>query len=755
MAEVQAHVVVVDDAATNLAILSAILGSRPETDVHPFESSRDALSYAHAHPVDAFIIDFHMPAPSGLEMVELLRADPRFAFVPIIIVTAEHEREHRLDALAHGANDFIERPIEPRELLARLDTLLSLHAARKQLTDNVLQLERSLLVREREAREQAERMVTLWRIVTNTELATDDVPDEILSAGARGIRPGHLFNGNLSRIDSDEFKIIARTQLARGTGLRVGERLPLANSIAGALADRPMTLTWDDVSAVDGPDAGVFTNMSRFGARAVIGTSFYAGRTMYALVFWSRTLLDAPFSNEDRTYIELLASYFAGRMQQAWQAERVAYHLQHDTLTGLRNRTQFRLEARIESAKHDGGTLAIVGLDAFHFANENFGHIIGDALLVEVAAGLAGAAIGDEIVARLAGDTFGIFLPGVADDESARRRLAAFAARFNEPFSTGDREGKEFIPLSATIGYVIADDASTPIDTLLSRADTALIAGKRIGRGHTVAFEPGMESEEAARDRFLAELALAVERNEFELYFQPHIDLATGRPAGAEALIRWNHPTRGLLSPSDFIPFAEKHNVIRPISRWVMYESACAAERFRAIDPAFRVYFNLSALDLADRAILDGFHDLAANGLHLANVGVELTETTAMQDLGATLHTVKALQELGIRIAIDDFGVGYSSLSLLKRLPVDLIKIDRTFMSEILFDRRDAVIAEAVIGFGQEFGFVTLGEGVETQEQLQWLREHNCRYAQGYFMARPQGIDTFANWLEAAQQPVA
>jgi EAL domain-containing protein (putative c-di-GMP-specific phosphodiesterase class I) len=279
-----------------------------------------------------------------------------------------------------------------------------------------------------------------------------------------------------------------------------------------------------------------------------------------------------------------------------------------------------------------------------------------------------------------------------------------------------------------------------------------VFAAKRRGPGLVEFYRPGMESEASSRARRLTELSQAVARGEFELYFQPHLDLATMTVSGAEALIRWNHPDGGLVVPGAFIPFAEQHGMIRTITRWVMASALDACSKLRTIDPAFRLYFNLSAVDFADTAIVGELRAAGARGTDLSNIGVELTETVAIHDLGAASRTVRHLQELGVRVAIDDFGTGFSSLSLLKRVPFDVIKIDRSFVSEVLTGERDAAITETIIAGGNQLGYETVGEGVETQGQLDWLRAHGCHYVQGYVVAPPQRLDTFLDWL---QRPTA
>jgi diguanylate cyclase (GGDEF)-like protein len=743
------HVVVVDDAETNVAILSAIVGMRPETVAHAFTSSREALAFAAENDVDAFVLDYNMPSPDGREVIEHLRRDPRFQFAPIIIVTADSERGNRLAALLAGANDYIERPVEPRELLARLDTLLALHAARQRLADDVSALTQSLRIEEDHSRWQADRMVALWRIVSNPDLTTDDMIHAILREGARAIRAGHRFAGTLMREDGADVVIEAEArQRARPVGLPgVGARVPIADTVQPDLAGGATTAGWSDVQL--DPALANRSYVQVGNVRAAIVTTFTAGRSRYHLQFLSRAPLDQPFRPDDFAYVELLGQFFCGRMQQAWQHDRITYQLAHDLLTGLRNRTQFRLDARAALTASGSGTVAVASLDGFRHINETYGHIIGDALLVEVGAALAERSGDSDIIGRLAGDTFGIFLPGAGREDEARTRLAVYNEAFGRPFGTGDREGKEGIPLSATFGFDLASDGTARIDALLSHADTAVFAAKRMprGRGRTVRFEAGMESAEAERNRMLEELSFALTRNEFQLYFQPHVNVQTRRVAGAEALIRWNHPTRGIVMPDEFIRFAEQNGSIRAISMWVMQETMRHSELLRAFNESFRLYFNLSALDLTDLAVVGELRAAERRGVHLENIGVEVTETAATHDLGLMLQTVKTMQRLGVRVAIDDFGTGYSSLALLKKLPVDVVKIDRTFVSEVLAGEYDSAISESVISFGRRFGFETLGEGVETEEQLEWLRERGCAYAQGYLITRPLPYDKFLQWL--------
>ena len=658
------HIVVVDDAATNLEIISAIVGDIPDAVVHPFVRSSDAMSWAFEHHVDAFVLDYNMPDPDGLAMIGMLRADPRYQYVPIVVLTAAQEFDVRLAALAAGANDFLERPIERREVLSRVQTLLALQAARTVLAAQVGDLAHFLRVADRKARVQAQRLETLWRVANASyDPRSESAVQAVLSEGAAAIRSGQAFFGSLVRVDENDIVFFASARPEQPSHrimdlAPLGARMPLADVPQQWVLEAGTTRSWDDL-AID-PDVAGLPVVLALDERALICTSFRVGATTYILSFGSGQPVTDPFGPEDHTYVQLLADFFSSRLQQVAQSDRLIYHLTHDTLTGVRNRTQFRLDARLRLASNGCGTVAAVAIDAFRGINEEFGHIIGDALLVEVGAALSESTTGADVVGRLAGDTFGLYLDGVCSEDAVRGRLETVLQIFTRPFSTGDREGKEFVPLSATIGAAFTADEGTSIDQLLARADTAVFAAKQRGPGNIEIYQPAMESEAGSRARRLAEISRGLENGEFELFFQPHLDLTTSAICGAEALLRWRHPEHGVLAPGSFLPFAEKNGLIRSITRWVTGSALAASERLRTIDPVFRLYFNLSAIDFSDEAIVTDLRRAAERGVHLENVGIELTETAAMNDVGTAARTVRQLQDLGVCVAIDDFGTGYS-----------------------------------------------------------------------------------------------
>jgi diguanylate cyclase (GGDEF)-like protein len=589
----------------------------------------------------------------------------------------------------------------------------------------------------------------LWRIATNPTLTGDELTLAMLAETTSAIRSGFPFMGALFRMSGDDVVVEAVCETpeyaatARGTaGIRAGLRIALA----GTAVERVLELgngthTWDDLrAAFDTP------RVQEAGWRSTIATTFESGRSTFLLWFASVDETGS-WETEDRAYVEIAASFFANQAQMGWQFSQLQYHQTHDVLTGLYNRSQFRSQARMATIDSRCFAVIVVDVNAFTEVNKAYGNMIGDALLVEVAAGLSENTLPGEIAGRLYGDTFAVFIPEPRSYEFVRERARHFVQRFQRPFSTGDREGKEFVTLTACIGIATAPEHGTNLDVLITRAGIAVAAAKARGHGTMLSFEPSMEGDGDRTVRFRNELALALADGQFELYFQPHLNLQNGEHFGCEALIRWRHPERGLILPGEFIPLAERLGLIDRIDTWVMNEALRAAREFEQQGRRMRVYFNLSGRHAGDPKVIEALADAAAQGLSLANLGIEITETDAMRDFEATRAVCIAARELGVRIALDDFGTGYSSLTALRRLPVDLVKIDRSFVSGILEHGHDAALVEAIIQMARIFGCEVLAEGVEQAGEVDWLRAHECTFVQGYAISHPLPIGAFNTWL--------
>ena len=469
------RVVIVDDDDLNLRLLRGIVEELPDTSAATFNSSAEALEWARNRVVDCFIVDYHMPKPDGLELTGLLRTIERFATVPIVMVTGAHERDVRYAALDAGANDFIEKPFDRRELLARLTTLLALQKAQSMLAMQVGSLESTLLESEDRSRRHADRLQALWQIATNVELAEEERIAAMLRQGAAAIRPGEPFQGVLSRLEGDFLIVEAVAAPADVVPLAAGMRIPVAETMFAQTLRHGRTVSRDLPSV-----ASLSLTARGLGWSASVSSPLRAGGATYSLAFGSTQPMFNSFSPEDYAYIEVIAAFFATHFQQRWQSMRIRHQLDHDSLTGLQNRTRFRSVGRAAFQAAPKAAIAVIDLASFRELNEEHGHLIGDAVLVEVAAGLAALAREGEVVARVGGDSFAIFFPHVGSEGWLAERLEQLRTIFDVPIPIGDREGREGVEVSATIGVARAPDDATTFDQLLFRAEGMTAAGELV-----------------------------------------------------------------------------------------------------------------------------------------------------------------------------------------------------------------------------------------------------------------------------------
>jgi diguanylate cyclase (GGDEF)-like protein len=414
--------------------------------------------------------------------------------------------------------------------------------------------------------------------------------------------------------------------------------------------------------------------------------------------------------------------------------EKMVYLAQHDSLTGLPNRVLFRdkLSEGLAFARRGYGlALLCIGLDRFKAVNDALGHPVGDKLLRLVADRLAGAARDTDTVSRLGGDEFAIVERAIARPSDATIFASRLLDLLAEPF---DVDGHR-IALSTSIGIVLSPQDGVDADQLLRGADLALYRAKADGRGVYRLFQAEMDRQMQTRRLLELDLRQALQENQFEVFYQPQVDLRSRCVTAVEALLRWHHPDRGMVSPADFIPLAEEIGLIVPIGAWVL-RTACAT--VASWPGALRVAVNLSAAQLTGQ-------DLVANvtkalrdaGLPADRLELEITESVMLNDTVATLATLHRLRDLGVHIALDDFGTGYSSLSYLRRFPFDRIKIDQSFVREMPRQPDCGAIVRAIAGLSSALGMATTAEGVETQEQLDLLVAAGCNDIQGFLFSRP------------------
>jgi diguanylate cyclase (GGDEF)-like protein len=425
--------------------------------------------------------------------------------------------------------------------------------------------------------------------------------------------------------------------------------------------------------------------------------------------------------------------------RQMEEIERRAYY---DELTGLPNRTLYRdrIEEAILAAHRDGGraTLMLLDVDRFKEVNDALGHDTGDLLLQELARRLRMSLRTDETLARLGGDEFGILLPG-ASVEEAMVCASRIHAAFKSPFTLRGLA----LEVRTSIGIASYPDHGEDIDTLIQHADVAMYVAKD-NRAGTSTYDAEEDENDAARLALAGELRRAIEQDELVLHFQPISDLETGRIVGAEALVRWEHPERGFIQPTDFIPLAERMGLLNPLSRHVVESSLRQCAVWNASGVALRVSVNLSIPDLLDLELPDWIAELLAEcSVRPEQLELEITESTILADPFRVRHVLNRLNDLGLRLAIDDFGTGYSSLAYLKRLPVQTIKIDRSFVMEMCADPSDATIVRSTIDLGRNLGLDIVAEGVQSQEIWDALRGLGCTLAQGFLIGRPMPAADF------------
>jgi diguanylate cyclase (GGDEF)-like protein len=430
------------------------------------------------------------------------------------------------------------------------------------------------------------------------------------------------------------------------------------------------------------------------------------------------------------------------------QIEEIEHAAYFDDLTELPNRRHFlQLTAdAIAAAGPTGRGPAVLLLDLDHFkdVNDTLGHQYGDVLLQALCPRLAGA-LGDAVtLARLGGDEFGILAPAASEAEAialAERVLASL----NEPIVVAD------IPLAVETGVGIALSPAHGVDadTLLRRADVAMYSAKKFHAGYVI-YDPGADTHTADSLSLVAELRRALANRELSVVYQPKARLADAGVSGVEALVRWNHPTRGLVSPADFIPIAERTGLIRPLTRYVLDAAVRQARLWAEAGLYLNVAVNLSAADIVNSELPDEVAALLQREFLPAGLlGLEVTETAVMSDPASARDVLLRLRGMGIRLAIDDYGTGHSSLSYLKALPVTALKIDRSFVSDMASDRSDATIVRSTITLARSLGLDVVAEGVETAEAWEDLRAFGCTEAQGYLIARPLAAEELPRWLSA------
>lgn len=433
--------------------------------------------------------------------------------------------------------------------------------------------------------------------------------------------------------------------------------------------------------------------------------------------------------------------------------EKMAYLAHHDFLTSLPNRLLLndRIAQAIELAKRHGTQIAVLflDLDNFKHINDSLGHVIGDTLLQSVAQRLGTCVRGSDTVSRQGGDEFVILLAEYKHENDAALIARKIVAMLALPHTIAEHK----LHATTSLGISVYPADGQDAETLIKNADTAMYHAKEKGRNNYQFFRNDMNLRAVERQFIEANLRRALENQEFVLHYQPKVNIDTGMITGAEALLRWNHPEWGMVLPQRFISISEECGLIVPIGRWVLREACAQAMRWRDVGlPAISMAVNISALEFRQTDFFEGMNKILSDtGLEAHCLQLEITESVLMRDASSSAAILQKLKTRGVELAVDDFGTGYSSLSYLKQFPVDVLKIDQSFVHDLGPTEGNGIIVSAVIGMGNSLNLRVIAEGVENQTQLAFLKAHNCKEAQGYLFSRPLGADQFAALLKSGE----
>jgi diguanylate cyclase (GGDEF)-like protein/PAS domain S-box-containing protein len=657
---------------------------------------RNSARNAVVDDIDAILLDLFLPDCRGIDTFN--RVFNLAARTPILIIAAPQEELAAKVAVQRGAQDYL--------LIDRLDAYLLPKVLRSMI-------------------ERAANVEALYEEKERAEVTLNSIGDAVVSTDAHGqITFLNPVAERLTGWSRDE-----------ATGRPLEDVLVMIDAVTRDRVSDPMQQAMRENKTV-----GLTPNcvlVRRDGVEAAIEDSV------------------APIHDRQRQVTGAVMVFHDVSAARALSA-RMAHLAQHDSLTDLPNRLLLndRLAQAMALAHRAGQQLAILylDLDRFKTINDSLGHAIGDRLLQSVARRLSQCVRLTDTVSRQGGDEFVILLSQLNNARdaavSAEKTLAALAA----PHAIEEHA----LYVTASIGVATFPDDGTTSEALLKNADFAMYRAKEKGRNCFQFFTPEMNTSVIRRQAVENGLRSAIDRQSFSLHYQPKFNLRTGAITAVEALVRWRHPTRGLLLPGEFIPIAEESGLIVPLGQWVLREGCRQGKAWyeRGLKP-IKMSINISAVELRSHDFVENVRAvLERTGFDPGQLELELTETFLMHDVESTLRVLEKLKALGIALALDDFGTGYSSLSYLRKFPIDTLKVDESFLRDVAQDVDNASIVKAIIYMGKSMHMLVVAEGVESAEQLAFLQEHECLEGQGYYLARPLNASHLADLLARETNPL-
>jgi diguanylate cyclase (GGDEF)-like protein/PAS domain S-box-containing protein len=690
-AQASKSLLLIEDNAGDARLLEEMFadGDSDDIDMTKVTSMSGAEAHLSEHAVDIILLDLDLPDSQGLEAVRRARAvAPR---IPLVVLTGLDDESVAAQSLQEGAQDYlIKGQIETRSLVRSLR-----YAIERNILEEALSAEK-------------ERAQVTLNCIGDAVVCTD-------------------ISGNITFLNIVAEKMTGWSML-EAKGYPLAKVFRTRQSMNSEPTETTSELAILQIRAVHMPPS--CTLIRRDGLQIPIEDSI------------------APIRNRDGQAAGAVIVFRDVSIAKA-MAQEIAHTAEHDFLTGLPNRMLLndRISQAIAVAKRNLKQVAVLFLDVdgFKHINDSLGHPVGDQLLQSISQRLLECARSVDTVSRQGGDEFVVLLSELTHPRAASVMAGRMLRAVAEPHVVGKHE----LHVTTSIGVSVFPDDGPNAETLIKNADTAMYQAKENGRRSFQFFKPSMNARAVERQSIEERLRRALERQEFELHYQPKVNIRTGAITGAEALIRWNHPTRGQLSPADFIPIAEDCGLILPIGRWVQRQ---ACEQARAwLDaglPATAMAVNVSAMEFQNEGFLQGLSQvLQESGWEPRLLELELTESVLMKHVETAIALLRALQESGVQVALDDFGTGYSSLSYLRRFPIDSLKIDRSFVQQIADGPDNSAIVTAVISMARSLKLRVVAEGVETVQELQFLQAHQCDEVQGYYLSRPLPAAQFASLL--------
>jgi diguanylate cyclase (GGDEF)-like protein/PAS domain S-box-containing protein len=649
----------------------------------------EAEAYLSDHAVDIILLDLGLPDSQGLDAVRRARAAaPR---VPLVVLTGLEDESVAAQSLQQGAQDYLVKgQFDSRSLLRSLR-----YAIERNNMEEALSAEK-------------ERAEATLNCIGDAVVCTDN-------------------SGNITFLNMVAEKMTGWS-MREARGRPLGDVFRTLDTLNSETLQATAEYATLQVRAVHMPPS--CTLIRRDGMQIPIEESI------------------APIRNREGVAAGAVIVFRDVSIAKA-MAREIAHTAEHDVLTGLPNRMLLndRIRQAIAAARRHVKQVAVLVLDVdgFKHINDSLGHPVGDQLLQSVAQRLLECARPVDTVSRQGGDEFVVLISELTHPRAASIMAGRMLRAVAEPHVIGEPQ----LHVTASIGVSVFPDDGVNAETLIKNAETAMYQAKENGRRRYQFFTAAMNVRAVKRQSIEEGLRRALERQEFELHYQPKIDVKRGVITGAEALIRWAHPARGWISPADFIPIAEDCALIVPIGRWVLRQACAQARAWRDAGlPATPMAVNVSAMEFQNEGFLQGLLAVVKeSGWDPKLLELELTESVLMKHVEATIELLRALRQSGVRVALDDFGTGYSSLSYLRRFPIDSLKIDRSFIQQIASGPADAAIVTAVISMARSLNLRVVAEGVETLQELQFLQTRACDEVQGYYFSAPLPAAKFASLL--------